>query len=43
MTQKEAVKSKAILGPFESMSMPPKRGTTTFGNAYKEYSKLNYA
>jgi hypothetical protein len=42
-TQKAAVNINAILGPLLSISIPPIKGTTTFGNAYKEYNKLNYA
>lgn len=41
-TQNDAVKTNAILGPFESMSIPPSNGTSMLGNAYKEYNKLNY-
>jgi hypothetical protein len=42
-TQKLAVKIRAILGPLLSISIPPSKGTITFGNAYNEYNKLNVA
>lgn len=42
ITQNVAVNIIAILGPFESISMPPNNGTNTFGNAYNEYNKLNW-
>lgn len=40
-TQREAVNIKTILGPLLSINIPPISGTKIFGNAYKEYKRLN--
>lgn len=42
-TQIVAVNIITILAPTLSISIPPSKGTTTLGNAYSEYNKLNCA
>jgi hypothetical protein len=40
ITQIVAVIIITILGPFESIIMPPSKGITIFGIEYNEYNKL---